>query len=405
MEHVVHSIPPTYDKNSRMLVLGSVPSPKSRETQFNYGHPQNRFWRVLAKLAGEPVPATNERKRDFCLRHHIALWDVVAECDIEGASDASIRNPRPNDLASIVQAAPIEAVYCTGAKSFELFNKLKCNEACGMDAVKLPSTSPANAACSFDKLVEAYAPLFEHTHPFDPPTLSVPRVVELEQRIAADGTPLSELMDRAGAALAHRVQEALEAQASEPLPAGFAPKPTVAILCGNGNNGGDGWVAAELLAQLGTDVRLLSAKHPGDLRAQPARDAALRAYDTLADRGATVLIDPGEGQYRSALDGAWVVIDALLGTGYNFSEIKEPFASWIAGLPEAAGCARIVAADVPSGISAQVGSDPSSPNVHVIADETVTMIVPKPGLSDPACGTVRVAPLSYIEPYFEDGEF
>ena len=94
-EHIVHSIPPTFDENSRVLVLGSIPSPKSRETQFNYGHPQNRFWRVLAKIAQEPVPSTNERKRDFCLRHHIALWDVLAECDIEGASDASIRRCSP----------------------------------------------------------------------------------------------------------------------------------------------------------------------------------------------------------------------------------------------------------------------------------------------------------------------
>lgn len=162
MEHLVHSIPPTYDENSRVLVLGSFPSPKSREGQFNYGHPQNRFWRVLAQLAGEDVPATNEQKRDFCLRHGIALWDVVAECDIAGASDASIRNARPNKLSLITRAAPIEAVFCTGAKAAELYRRLGCEQECGLAATRLPSTSPANAACTMDKLVSAYAAIFEH---------------------------------------------------------------------------------------------------------------------------------------------------------------------------------------------------------------------------------------------------
>lgn len=158
---VTHSIPPTYDERSRVLVLGSMPSPKSRETGYNYGHPQNRFWKVLAQLAHEDVPATNEDKRDFCLRHGIALWDVIAECDIVGASDASIRNARPNDLRLITQAAPIQAIYCTGAKAHALYVRL-CEKDVGMPAVRLPSTSPANAACSMDMLVAAYAPLFEH---------------------------------------------------------------------------------------------------------------------------------------------------------------------------------------------------------------------------------------------------
>ena len=158
---VEHSIPPVYDSRSRVLVLGTMPSPASRELGFFYGHPRNRFWPVMAQLAGEPVPATNERKRDFCLRHHIALWDVLASCDIDGASDASIRGARPNDLARITSAAPIEAVFCTGAKSFELYGRLGCEEMCGLPAVKLPSTSPANAACGFDALVDAYAAVFE----------------------------------------------------------------------------------------------------------------------------------------------------------------------------------------------------------------------------------------------------
>ncbi len=159
--HLTHTIPPTYDEHSRVLVLGSFPSPKSREGQYNYGHPQNRFWRVLSTLAEEDLPTTNEQKRDLCLRHGIALWDVVAECDIQGASDASIRNAKPNKLSLITTAAPIEAVYCTGAKAFELYRRLGCEQECGLPATRLPSTSPANAACGMDKLLEAYAVIFQ----------------------------------------------------------------------------------------------------------------------------------------------------------------------------------------------------------------------------------------------------
>ena len=158
LEHVKHGIPPTFDSLSRVLVLGSVPSPKSRESGYNYGHPQNRFWRVLACLAKEPLPTTNDQKRSFCLRHGIALWDVVAECDIVGASDASIRNARPNDVTLIAKSAPIEAIYCTGAKAHTLYRRL-CEKDVGMSAVRLPSTSPANAACSFERLLREYAPL------------------------------------------------------------------------------------------------------------------------------------------------------------------------------------------------------------------------------------------------------
>ncbi len=162
MEHVRHTIPPTYDERSRVLVLGSFPSPKSRAFGYNYGHPQNRFWRVLAQLADEELPVSNDEKRAFCLRHGIALWDVIAECDINGASDTSIKNARPNQLSLITRAAPIEAVFCTGAKAHELYRRLGCEQECGLPATRLPSTSPANAACSMERLLDAYASIFEH---------------------------------------------------------------------------------------------------------------------------------------------------------------------------------------------------------------------------------------------------
>lgn len=159
---VTQGIPPTYDENSRVLVLGTMASPRSRETGYNYGHPQNRFWRVLAALAKENLPCSNDEKRAFVLRHGIALWDVLAECTIKGASDASIADPVANRLSLVTRSAPIEAIFCTGAKAYELFCRLGCEDECGLPAIKLPSTSPANAACSFDALLVAYATIFDH---------------------------------------------------------------------------------------------------------------------------------------------------------------------------------------------------------------------------------------------------
>lgn len=385
MSRITHPIPPVFDERSRVLVLGSMPSPASRALGFNYGHPQNRFWRVMARLADEPLPATNERKRDFCLRHHIALWDVLAECEIDGASDASIRNAKPNDLASIVRAAPIEAVFCTGAKAHELYRKLGCEEACGLPAVKLPSTSPANAACSLDALVEAYAQVFAHTHEFEAPTLGVARVVELEQAVAAGGTSLAELMDRAGAAVAHRVlQHVADGEGEDPL---------VVVLCGNGNNGGDGWVAAELLAQAGIPTCLVSARAPEDITAQPAHDAAMRAFPQV-----NVCVNPADDNLARLLDRATVVVDALFGCGLRGGISREPFISWVETANRARDHHVTLAVDVPSGVNADSGYDGTQTAPRVIADETITMMVPKPGLAATECGRVHIAPLAYIEP-------
>lgn len=152
---IVHPIPPLYNEESEILILGSFPSVKSREQQFFYGHKQNRFWKVMAALFDEPLPATNDERRDLALRHGIALWDVLAECSIEGASDSSIGACVPNDLARILDRAPIRAIFCTGAKAAELYGR-HCEAAAGRPCVRLPSTSPANASFSLDRLVEAY---------------------------------------------------------------------------------------------------------------------------------------------------------------------------------------------------------------------------------------------------------
>ncbi|MCI6019539.1 MAG: DNA-deoxyinosine glycosylase [Clostridiales bacterium] len=155
MEHVIHEIAPVYNEESRVLVLGSFPSVKSRESRFFYGHPQNRFWKVLSALANEPLPLSIEDKRAFLLRNHIAVWDVIASCDIEGSSDSSIKNVKVNDICKILEEADIRQIYCNGAKSFNLYKKY-CEPITGKSAVKLPSTSPANAASGMDKLIAAW---------------------------------------------------------------------------------------------------------------------------------------------------------------------------------------------------------------------------------------------------------
>lgn len=160
-QRVAHPLNPVFDERSRVLILGTMPSPKSRETGFYYNHPQNRFWKVLAALFDEPIPATNREKEALARAHGIALWDVLAECSIEGAADGTIAECVPNDIAWLLGESPIEAVFCTGAKATELYQKY-CEPACGRTCTRLPSTSPANAAVSLDQLIEAYRVILPH---------------------------------------------------------------------------------------------------------------------------------------------------------------------------------------------------------------------------------------------------
>ncbi len=153
--HVTHTFEPVYDETSQVLILGTFPSVKSREQNFYYGHPQNRFWRVVAVVCGCAVPATVEEKKEMLLQEHIAVWDVIESCDITGSSDASIRNVKVNDIGRILTAAPKIRIFANGAKAYELYRKYM-QSAAGREAVRLPSTSPANAACGMEKLCEAW---------------------------------------------------------------------------------------------------------------------------------------------------------------------------------------------------------------------------------------------------------
>lgn len=153
--NAAHPFEPVVSPESRVLILGSFPSVKSREQGFYYGHPQNRFWRVLAGLYREPLPMTIPDRRALILRHGLALWDVIATCEITGSSDASVRNAVPVDITRVTEAANIQTVICNGALSGRLYAKY-LRPLTGIEALVLPSTSPANAAWSLPRLVDAW---------------------------------------------------------------------------------------------------------------------------------------------------------------------------------------------------------------------------------------------------------
>lgn len=155
-----HEFPPVFDSNSKVLILGSFPSVKSRDQQFYYGHSQNRFWKVLAAVTEDVVPQTVAGKKEFLLSHGIALWDVIEECEIAGSSDSSIRKVVPVDISVILSQAPIRRIYANGSKAFELYQKFLL-PVTGIACDKLPSTSPANAAWSLEKLAVCWGKIRE----------------------------------------------------------------------------------------------------------------------------------------------------------------------------------------------------------------------------------------------------
>lgn len=154
-EHIVHPFEPLYTSESKILILGSLPSIKSREQMFFYGHKQNRFWPMLATVLGEPIPQSIEEKRALALRHNIAMWDTIYSCDIIGSSDSSIKNVVPTDLKRIVEESKITKVFCNGKTSGKYYHRYQ-EKILGIEAMVLPSTSPANAAWKLDRLVDAW---------------------------------------------------------------------------------------------------------------------------------------------------------------------------------------------------------------------------------------------------------
>ena len=153
---ILHNIPPLYNKDSQTLILGSFPSVKSREAEFFYGHPQNRFWRVLAGVFSAPVPETVEQKKRLVLENRLALWDVIAECEITGSADTSIKSVKPNDIAGIIENTAVSRIFVNG-KTAEKYYIRYIEKTVGKRAICLPSTSPANAAWSLERLTEAWS--------------------------------------------------------------------------------------------------------------------------------------------------------------------------------------------------------------------------------------------------------
>lgn len=160
---VNHTLEPIYDENSRILILGSMPSVKSREVGFYYAHPKNRFWKILGNVYQEEIGETIEERKDFLLRHHIALYDVLKSCDISSSSDSSIKNPIPNDFSSILKKSKIKVIFTTGQKAYQLYQKY-CYPSTKIDAIPLPSTSPANCSKGIDEKLEmSYQQIKEFT--------------------------------------------------------------------------------------------------------------------------------------------------------------------------------------------------------------------------------------------------
>lgn len=156
MERIVHTFAPVYDKNSKLLILGSFPSVKSREISFYYGHPRNRFWTLLSALLKQPIPVSIEEKKNLLLSYHIALWDVIQSCEIKGSSDSSIKNVVPNNILSLIEQTSVTHIYANGSKAYSLYEKY-CKPDIFLPITKLPSTSPANAAFPLERLIKEWS--------------------------------------------------------------------------------------------------------------------------------------------------------------------------------------------------------------------------------------------------------
>lgn len=150
---VEHTLEPIYNQDSKVLILGSIPSVKSREIGFYYAHPKNRFWKILGKIYEETIGTSKEEKINFLLKHHIALFDVLKSCDISSSSDSSIRNPVPNDFSTILKNSNIQTIFTTGKKAYQLYQKY-CYSMTGIEAIPLPSTSPANCPKGIEEKLE-----------------------------------------------------------------------------------------------------------------------------------------------------------------------------------------------------------------------------------------------------------
>ena len=370
---LTHPWEPVYRKDSRLLILGTFPSPASREMGYYYGHPQNVFWKVLALSLGvlEPAHDVGARQR-LVYEHGIALWDVFESVEINGAADASICDSKPNSFKHIIENSAINTVFTTGHTATDAFNRL-CSKEAGFRAIYLPSTSPANrrgqAQPEFEQRWSLIGKVLRHE------LVSGAEMKRLDRKtIEEQGVPSLELMERAAAATVDALKAGVLTEKSQGIK---TQKPKQQVLespgkvlcvCGGGNNGGDGFAVARLLHTAGIAAEVLFiGKHE-----------KMSAETREQYRMAQALGVPLRENDLSLIEDFPVLVDALFGIGLA-REVSGIYLEAVRTMNAArkAG-AYILAADIPSGISADTGEVLGG---AVAADETVTFAYNKIGLT------------------------
>jgi hypoxanthine-DNA glycosylase len=358
MEKVIHPWGAVFNKDSKVLVLGTFPSPRSRKEGFPFGHPQNVFWSALADSLGVQrinPDASRDERYAFILSNNVAIWDVLHSCEIDGASDASIKNPVANKFRPIIEASNISAVFTTGRKATDLFNELCVKEA-GMRAVYLPSTSPANRATQAKPL---FGELWGNVGRLVRGELVSAYGMKAFDRntIESHGVPSMVLMERAALAVAEEL-------------AGFNLSRVICV-CGAGNNGGDGIAVARLLhlARINAEILFVGDKKKMSVETQ-RQYAIAKSYDV-----------PIHENKLAILSGATTIVDAMFGIGLTRGLSSEFLDTVKAVNKFRAGGAKVLSIDIPSGVSADTGEILGGANSAVSADITVTFAYNKIGLT------------------------
>ncbi|MDR1185060.1 MAG: NAD(P)H-hydrate epimerase [Coriobacteriales bacterium] len=338
MEHLEHPWRPVYDGSSRVLILGTFPSPRSRAEGFYFGHPQNCFWDTLAdslRVPRLPAESNKTEKTSFLLKNRIALWDVLRSCDIEGASDASIKNPIANNFRSIIETSRISAIFTTGRTATGLFNQLAARES-GMRAIYLPSTSPANRAQqSRPEFAELWANIGRVLRG---ELISAAGMKAADRQTIEKGTPSLVLMERAARAC---IDELLATDSGFDLA-------SVLCVCGAGNNGGDGFAIARLLRQHGITAKVLFVGNRKKLSDET------RWQETQA-RDVGVEITNLNSSDDAGRQPPGTVVDALFGIGLA-RELTGDYLQAVRlmnRLRQNGAC--ILSVDIPSGLCADSG--------------------------------------------------
>jgi len=354
-----HPWEPEYSKNSKLLILGTFPSPKSREMGYYYGHPQNVFWKTLAASLGVPEPPYEvEARQRFVREHGVALWDVFKSVNIDGASDASIHEAEPNTFKKIITGSEIKTIFTTGRTGTEAFNRLRSGEA-GMRAVYLPSTSPANrktqATPDYDLRWSLIGKLIRGE------LVSSAGMKELDRKTIEGGVPSLVLMEKAALSVAYAIRDGA-----------FAKRPRgsekVLCVCGAGNNGGDGFAAARLLENEGIASEILFIGDSSKMSKETKHQAR-------AAKGCGIPVSEND---LSKITKHKIIVDALFGIGLT-RELSGMYLDTVKTINKARKSgAYVLAVDVPSGLSADTGEALGG---AVTADETVTFAYSKIGLT------------------------